>query len=181
MERLTWLEEKIAPDLEALGFEVVRVAVTGDGGRRALQIMADRADGSLIDIKDCTSISTTLSDLFEIDDPLDGAYNLEVSSAGIDRPLTRPKDFTAYAGFEAKIQTRKPLDGRKKFRGILEGLSKDEAAALITIEGEQVEVPLSAIDRAQLILTDELLAAAAAQQSQQQSKPEHQTHNAQSE
>lgn len=181
MERLTWLEDKIAPDLEALGFEVVRVAITGDGGRRALQIMADRADGSLIDIKDCTSISSTLSDLFEADDPLDGAYNLEVSSAGIDRPLTRAKDFTAYAGFEAKIQARRPLDGRKKFRGILEGLTKDAESVLITIDGEQVEVPLSEIDRAQLILTDELLAAADEQQSGQQSKSEQQTHNAQSE
>lgn len=176
MERLTWLEDKIAPDLEALGFEVVRVAITGEGGRRALQIMADRADGSLINIDDCTSISTTLSDLFEVEDPLDGAYNLEVSSAGVDRPLTRAKDFTTYAGFEAKIQTRRPLDGRKKFRGILEGLSESEHV-LIAIDGEQAKVPLSEIDRAQLILTDELLAAAAAQQSE----PTHQNNNAQSE
>lgn len=176
MERLTWLEEKIAPDLEAMGFEVVRVAVTGDGGRRALQIMADRADGSLINIDDCTTISTTLSDMFETDDPLDGAYNLEVSSAGVDRPLTRAKDFTAYAGFEAKLQTRRPLDGRKKFRGVLEGLS-DSEAVLIAIDGEQVEVPLAEIDRAQLILTDELLTAAA----QQQAEPNQQNNNAQSE
>lgn len=176
MERLTWLEDKIAPDLEAMGFEVVRVAITGEGGRRALQIMADRADGSLINIDDCTSISATLSDLFEIEDPLDGAYNLEVSSAGIDRPLTRAKDFTAYAGFEAKLQTRRPLDGRKKFRGILNGLSESDLV-LITIDGEQVEVPRSEIDRAQLILTDELLAAAAAQQN----LPANQNHNAQSE
>lgn len=176
MERLTWLEEKISPDLEALGFEVVRVAITGEGGRRSLQVMADRADGSLINIDDCTSISVTLSDLFEADDPLDGAYNLEVSSAGVDRPLTRAKDFTAYAGFEAKIQTRRPLNGRKKFRGILEGLS-DTEAVLIAIDGDQVEVPLTEIDRAQLILTDELLAAAAAQQPE----PTPQNNNAQSE
>lgn len=176
MERLTWLEEKIAPDLEAMGFEVVRVAVTGEGGRRALQIMADRADGSLINIDDCTTISATLSDLFETDDPLDGAYNLEVSSAGVDRPLTRPKDFDAYAGFEAKVQTRRPLEGRKKFRGILDGLSDGEAV-LMTVDGEQVAVPLAEVDRAQLILTDELLAAAA----QQQAGSDPQNNNAQSE
>ncbi len=158
MERLTWLEEKITPTLDAMGFEVVRVAVTGEGGRRALQVMADRIDGSQISIDDCTSISATLSDLFEADDPLEGTYNLEVSSAGIDRPLTRPKDFSAYAGFEAKVQTRRPIDGRKRFRGVLDGLS-DEHAVMMTIEGEKVSLPLSEVDRAQLVLTDDLIAA----------------------
>jgi ribosome maturation factor RimP len=159
MERLTWLEEKIAPTLEDMGFEVVRVAVTGASGRRALQVMADRADGSQISIDDCAAISRTLSDLFEADDPLDGAYDLEVSSAGIDRPLTRPKDFSAYAGFEAKLQTRRPIDGRKKFRGVLEGLTGDAVA--LTIDGESVEVPINEIDRADLVLTDDLIAATA--------------------
>lgn len=176
MERLTWLEEKIAPTLEAMGFEVVRVAVTGDGGRRALQVMADRADGSLINIDDCTTISVTLNDLFEADDPLDGAYNLEISSAGIDRPLTRPKDFTAYAGFEAKVQTRRPIDGRKKFRGLLEGLS-DENSVRLVVDGEQVTLPLSEVDRAQLILNDALIAAT----ENAQSKIQQQNTNAQSE
>ena len=158
MERLTWLEDMIAPTLEDMGFEVVRVVVTGDGGRRALQVMADRVDGCQISIDDCTTISTTLSDLFEADDPLEGSYDLEISSAGIDRPLTRPKDFTAYAGFEAKIQTRRPIDGRKRFQGVLVGLSP-EHTVMITMDGEKIAVPLSEVDRAQLILTDELIAA----------------------
>ena len=158
MERLTWLEEKIAPTLEAMGFEVVRVAITCEGGRRALQIMADRADGSLINIDDCTTISAALSDIFESDYPLDGAYNLEVSSAGIDRPLTRPKDYTTYTGFEAKLQTRKPIDGRKKFRGLIEGMSTPDTV-MLRVDGEQVTLPLSEVDRAQLVLTDELIAA----------------------
>lgn len=158
MERLTWLEDMIAPTLEDMGFEVVRVAVTGDGGRRALQVMADRIDGCQISIEDCRTISTTLSGLFEADDPLEGSYDLEISSAGIDRPLTRPKDFTAYAGLEAKIQTRRPIDGRKRFQGVLVGLSP-EHTVVITMDGEKIAVPLSEVDRAQLILTDELIAA----------------------
>lgn len=159
MERLTWLEEKIAPTLESMGFEVVRVAVTGEGGRRSLQIMADRADGSLINIDDCTAISVSLNDIFETEDPLDGTYNLEVSSAGIDRPLTRPKDFNSYVGFEAKVQTRRPIDGRKKFRGLINGLSDGDAVELV-VDGQQVALPLSEIDRAQLVLNDALIAAA---------------------
>ncbi|MEQ8507897.1 MAG: ribosome maturation factor RimP [Rhodospirillaceae bacterium] len=160
MERLTWLEEKIAPTLEAMGFEVVRVAVTGESGRRALQVMADRADGSLINIDDCAAISATLNDAFEIEGPLEGAYNLEVSSAGIDRPLTRPKDFETYVGFEAKIQTRRPIEGRKKFKGLLGGLNPADTV-VIKIDGEQITLPLSEIDRAQLVLTDALIAATA--------------------
>ena len=176
MERLTWLEEKISPTLEAMGFEVVRVAVTGEGGVRALQIMADRADGSLINIDDCTAISVTLNDIFEADDPLDGAYNLEVSSAGIDRPLTRPKDFTNYVGFEAKLQTRRPINGRKNFRGLLEGISNDEAVSLV-IDGESVSLPLSEVDRAQLVLNDDLIAAT----EKSRINPTQQNANAQSE
>jgi len=160
MERLTWLEDKIGPTLEDLGFEVVRVAITGANGRRALQVMADRADGSQITIEDCTQISRILSDLFEADDPVDGTYDLEVSSAGIDRPLTRPKDFTTYAGFEASVQTRRPIDGRKKFRGLLEGLAGDDKVAL-AVDGTTVELPLDEIQRAELVLTDELIAATA--------------------
>ena len=176
MERLTWLEEKIAPTLVSMGFEVVRVAVTGEGGRRSLQVMADRANGSLINIDDCTAISAALNDIFEAEDPLDGAYNLEVSSAGIDRPLTRPKDFNSYVGFEAKVQTRRPIDGRKKFRGLINGLSGSDAVELM-VDGQQVALPLSEIDRAQLVLNDALIAATEKNQGQTQQ----QNINAQSE
>ncbi len=171
MERLTWLEEKITPVLADMGFEVVRVAITGDGGRRALQIMADRSDGEQINIDDCASISATLSDFFDTDDPLPGPYNLEVSSAGIDRPLTRPKDFTAYAGFEAKIQTRRPIEGRKKFQGTLDGLSPEDQV-MLTVDGESIRLPLTEVARAQLILTDDLIAATANQNNQTHSPTE---------
>ena len=141
-----------------MGFEVVRVAITGEGGRRCLQVMADRLDGEQIDIDDCAAISRTLSDEFEIEDPIDGQYNLEVSSAGIDRPLTRPKDFTTFVGYEVKIQTARPVEGRKKFCGILDGLSSDDSV-MMTVDGEKTSLPLSEVSRAQLVLTDELIAA----------------------
>ena len=160
MERLTWLEEKISPTLESMGFEVVRVAITGEGGRRCLQVMADRLDGDQINIDDCTSISTTLSDVFEAEDPIEGQYNLEVSSAGIDRPLTRAKDFTTFVGFEVKIQTSRPIEGQKKFLGTLDGLSPDEFV-MMTIDEERVSLPLSEISKAQLVLNDDLIATKA--------------------
>ena len=89
MERLSWLEDRIAPTLEAMGFEVVRVALT-NGPRKTLQVMADRQDGSLISVDECSEISQALSAIFDVEEPIKGAYDLEISSAGIDRPLTRP-------------------------------------------------------------------------------------------
>src|SRR5689334_21504348 len=105
-----------------MGFEVVRIAVTC-GPRSTLQVMADRADGSLISVEVCAEISQALSAIFDVEEPLSGAYDLEISSAGIDRPLTRAKDFTTYAGFEAKVETKMPLAGRKRFKGLLKGVN----------------------------------------------------------
>src|SRR5262249_54856863 len=143
LERLLNLEERVAPTLEAMGFEVVRIALTGSSGRKTLQVMADRKDGSQISVDDCAQISHTLSAIFDVEDPVSGAYDLEVSSAGIDRPLTRAKDFAAYAGFEAKVETKLPVAGRKRFRGVLGGLAQDAVA--MTIDGAKVEIPLNTI------------------------------------
>ncbi|MGE4063862.1 MAG: ribosome maturation factor RimP [Rhodospirillaceae bacterium] len=159
MERLTTLEERVAPTLDAMGFEVVRIALTGSSGRKTLQVMADRKDGSQISVDDCAKISQTLSAIFDVEDPVSGAYDLEVSSAGIDRPLTRAKDFAAYAGFEAKVETKTPVNGRKRFRGELGGLAGD--AAVVTVDGERFELPLHAIASAKLVMTDELIEASA--------------------
>jgi ribosome maturation factor RimP len=159
LERLLTLEERVAPTLEAMGFEIVRIALTGSGGRKTLQVMAERKDGGQISVDDCAEISHTLSAIFDVEDPVSGAYDLEVSSAGIDRPLTRAKDFVAYAGFEAKVETRLPVAGRKRFRGALGGLAGDTVA--ITVEGEKFEIPLSAISAAKLVMTDELIEASA--------------------
>ncbi len=163
MERLHWLEERIAPTLEAMGFEVVRVALTGSAGRKTLQVMADRSDGSLITVGDCENISHTLSAIFDVEEPVPGGYDLEVSSAGIDRPLTRPKDFVKYSGFEAKVETRKPVAGQRKFRGRLSGVTS-ENKVLICSNDEEVPIAMDDIKIAKLILTDELLAASMEEQ-----------------
>jgi len=160
VERLSWLEARVAPTLEAMGFEVVRVAVTS-GQRRTLQVMADRNDGSLITVDDCAEISQALSAIFDVEEPLPGAYDLEISSAGIDRPLTRPKDFVTYAGFEAKVETKAPVAGRKRFRGMLKGV--DAAGdVVIVVDGAEITVPMAAIGNAKLVLTDALIATMSA-------------------
>ncbi len=160
LERLHWLEERVDPTLEAMGFEVVRVAITGSGGRRTLQVMADRRDGAALTVEDCEQISQTLSTIFDVEDPIVGTYDLEVSSAGIDRPLTRPKDFAAYAGYQVKVETKAPVAGRKRFRGVLKGLANDDSIA-IHADGVDVTIALNNVTQAKLILTDELIAAKA--------------------
>jgi ribosome maturation factor RimP len=163
LERLPQLEERVEPTLEAMGFEVVRIALTGSEGRRTLQVMADRRDGSQISVEDCAEISNALSAIFDVEDPVPGTYDLEVSSAGIDRPLTRPKDFQTYAGFLVKVETRAPVNGRKRFRGRLEGLTEGPGGGKVTIRMDEVDhvVALENISTAKLVLTDELIAATA--------------------
>ncbi|MEX2618571.1 MAG: ribosome maturation factor RimP [Alphaproteobacteria bacterium] len=153
------IEDMIAAPLENLGYEVVRVQITGSQ-RQTLQVMAERLDGIPIVVEDCATISRTLSALFDVEDPISGAYTLEVSSPGLDRPLTRPKDFERFAGLEARIELRRLIDGRRRFRGKLAGLDGDTVR--IDVDGTVVELPFAEIDRAKLILTDELLALAGA-------------------
>lgn len=157
------IEAIVAPSLEAMGFEVVRVRLTG-GHAPTLQIMADRIDGTPINVDDCADISRHVSVLLDAKDPIKGAYTLEISSPGIDRPLVRPKDFERFAGFEAKLETKMPIDGRRRFRGRLGGL--DDDAVRLTLADGEVRIPFGDIERAKLMLTDDLLAAAAAQQNQ---------------
>ena len=142
-----------------MGFDVVRVALTS-GQRKTLQVMADRNDGSLISVEECSEISHALSAIFDVEEPVKGAYDLEVSSAGIDRPLTRPKDFATYAGFDAKLETKMPVEGRKRFRGLLKGVN-DAGDVLIDVDGTETTVPMDAIGNAKLVLTDQLIAATA--------------------
>lgn len=142
--------------LTEMGYELVRVNLSG-GSRPILQIMAEREDGAAMTVEDCTDISHTVSLLLDAEDPIAGAYALEVSSPGIDRPLTRPKDFERYAGFEVRLETRRPVDGRKRFRGRLKGL-KDGIIAVATDKGD-AEIPFDDVVKAQLVLNDELIAA----------------------
>jgi ribosome maturation factor RimP len=158
LKRLVELEARIAPTLEAMGYEVVRVGLTSGPRRRTLQVMADRADGNLIAVDDCEAISTTLSAIFDVEEPVTGPYDLEVSSAGIARPLTRAKDFRDFAGFEAKLETKLPVNGRRRFKGRIVGLNAS-GRAVLRVDDAEVSLDPDAILSAKLILTDELIKA----------------------
>ena len=123
---MSQLEPIIAPAVEAAGFRLVRLRLIG-GKRKTLQIMAERADGTM-DVEDCATLSRALSEFLDADDPIEGDYVLEVSSPGIDRPLTRLTDFARWSGHEAKIELAAPVDGRKRFRGLLLGLDGNDVA-----------------------------------------------------
>ncbi len=160
MIETTQIEALIAPSLEAMGYSVVRVALTG-GRRATLQIMAERLDGAAMTVDDCAAISHSVSAILDVADPIDEAYMLEVSSPGIDRPLVRRRDYERFAGFEAKIELSRPLDGRKRFRGKLLGVEED--AIKLAAEDGEVLLPLSDVAKAKLVLTDELIAASQTQ------------------
>ena len=148
------IEDIITPSVEALGYELVRVMLAG-GQKPVLQIMAERKDGADMTVDDCASVSQTVSALLDVEDPLEGAYTLEVSSPGLDRPLTRPKDFANHAGREAKIETIQPVSGRKRFQGPLKGLEGEDV--VLEQGGEDVRIPFCTIQKAKLVLTEERL------------------------
>lgn len=152
------IEGIVTPSIEAMGFDVVRVMITG-GQRPTLQIMADRRDGSMISVDDCAEISRTVSAVLDVEDPIAGEYTLEVSSPGIDRPLTRIKDFERWAGFDARVDMAVPVDGRKRFSGRLKGVADGERVRIEVEGGALAELPFDDISRAKLVLTDALLEA----------------------
>ncbi|CAO3372028.1 ribosome maturation factor RimP [Azospirillum sp. YIM DDC1] len=160
MEATGRIEQIITPSVEAMGYELVRVQLTG-GQRMVLQVMAERADGAPMTVEDCADISRAISAVLDVEDPIKSAYTLEVSSPGIDRPLTRLKDFERFAGFEAKLETRLAVDGRKRFKGMLKGVED----GLVCIESEQgaARLEFDNILRAKLVLTDELIRASQGQ------------------
>ncbi|OOY29729.1 ribosome maturation factor RimP [Thioclava sp. L04-15] len=151
------LAEIVTPVIEGLGFELVRLRLQG-GKTATLQIMADRPEGGIV-VDDCAAISTAVSAALDVEDPIEDKYTLEVSSPGIDRPLTRLKDFDIWEGYEAKIETTEPIDGRKRFKGILRGTEGDEALIEIEDQGEEVVIGLNfdLLADAKLVLTDELI------------------------
>ncbi len=149
----------IAPALVDMGFELVRVSVLGRDSP-TVQVMADRVDGGLIGVEDCEAISRAIGAILDVDDPLPGAWQLEVSSAGIDRPLTRVKDWNRFAGHAAKVEMLVPCDGRRRFGGTV--LGADGLSARLRLEdGTDLTLPLADIRRAKLVLTDALIAATA--------------------
>jgi len=152
------LAEIVAPVIEGMGFELVRLRLMA-GKTRILQIMADRPGGGIV-VDECGEISTMVSAVLDVEDPIEDNYVLEVSSPGIDRPLTRIKDFDAWQGHEAKLETRELIDGRKRFKGQLAGTEGDEVLIEIDQEGEPVTIGLKFdwLSDAKLVLTDELIA-----------------------
>ncbi|MDF1716511.1 MAG: ribosome maturation factor RimP [Antarcticimicrobium sp.] len=151
------LAEIITPAIEDLGFELVRVRLMS-GKSTTLQVMADRPDGG-IEVDDCAEISNAVSAVLDVEDPILDAYTLEVSSPGIDRPLTRLKDFETYEGYEAKLETAELIDGRRRFKGMLAGVEGDEVLINIDEDGAPVTIGLTFdwLSDAKLVLTDDLI------------------------
>ena len=147
------IAEIVTPVVEDMGFEVVRVRLMS-GKDTILQIMVQRPDGQ-IEVDECGQISTALSAVLDVEDPILDEYNLEVSSPGIDRPLTRLKDFDQWEGFEAKVETDELIDGRRRFKGLLAGTEGDEI--LITIPEGTIGLKFDWLSDAKLVLTDELI------------------------
>ena len=151
----------ITPSIEHLGYELVRVQILGRE-RPTVQVMADRADGQLISVEDCETISHQISAVLDVEDPIPGAWSLEVSSAGIDRPLTRVKDWNRFSGHLARVETTFPVNGRKRYAGVVLGADGDEARLRLD-DGTEVALKLADVRRAKLVLTDALIAATAVQ------------------
>jgi ribosome maturation factor RimP len=150
----------IEPEATKLGLDLVRVAMRGGKSDPTLQIMAERPDTRQLTLEDCATLSRALSDLFDEVDPIEEAYRLEVSSPGIDRPLTRAQDYEDFKGFDARLKLAAPQDGRKQFEGKLIGLLGADVAIDVPNLGH-VAVPFATIASAKLLLTDDLIKATA--------------------
>ncbi len=155
MDALSRIEQIISPSLAALGYNLVQVKLM-DGKRKTLSIMAERADDRIMGFDDCVEITNTVSALLDVEEPISGAYSLEVCSPGIDRPLVKREDYSRFAGNEIKAETMIPVGGRKRFRGNLLGISGD-MVNIETTEGK-FELPLSSIKTAKMVMTDDLVA-----------------------
>ena len=155
------LLELLDPVAEATGYEIVRLRLMGGEAGRRLQIMAETPDGEMV-VEDCARLSRAISEVMDAADPIAGEYTLEVSSPGVDRPLTRLKDFEMWKGWEARVETSELIDGRRRFKGGLMGTEGDEVLIEIEEQGAPVTIGLQFdwLADAKLVLTDELIAAA---------------------
>jgi len=147
------MAEILTPVIEDMGFELVRVRLMG-GKTATLQVMADKPEGG-IEVDDCADISSAVSAVLDVEDPITDSYTLEVSSPGIDRPLTRLKDFADFEGYEAKLETSHLIDGRKRFKGVLAGVEGSEV--LINVDEGTIGLQFDWLSDAKLVLTDELI------------------------
>lgn len=150
------IERLIAPSLSAMGLVIVRVLLSGEK-RPKLQVMIEQADGRTVTLDDCAEASRAISALLDVEDPISGSYVLEVSSPGLDRPLTRLDDFRRFAGFEARVEMQIPVDGRRRFTGRIAGV--EGTRVLLEGDEEPVALDFAGIAKAKLLMTDELVAA----------------------
>ncbi|MBD7942105.1 ribosome maturation factor RimP [Brevundimonas guildfordensis] len=156
------LLELIDPVAESLGLAVVRVRLMGGTLRRRLQVMAERQADHDISVEECARLSRAVSEVLDAADPIAGEYLLEVSSPGIDRPLTRLIDFSLFEGYEARLETDRMVEGRKRFKGVLAGTEGENVAIDLDGEDETALIPFAWLADAKLVLTDELLKRGAA-------------------
>ena len=157
--------ELIGPMIDAMGFELVRVRVGSGGRRKQLQIMAERQEDGSMEIDDCADISKAVSAILDVEEPIKEAFTLEVSSPGIDRPLTRLKDFEIWRGHLAKIQMLESIDGRRSFKGVISNVNG--TLVNLQVEGQEWELEFTSIANAKLVMTNDLL--------RQNSTEEHET------
>ena len=160
MNDVAGLAERIEPEVKSLGYDLVRVAMIGGTSDPTLQVMAERPDTRQLNLSDCEAISRRLSEWLDANDPIEGSYRLEVSSPGIDRPLTRLQDYADWAGHEARISLREPRDNRKQFSGTIEGFDGTNVR-LKDKSGAAHILPFDDIASAKLLLTDKLITATA--------------------
>jgi ribosome maturation factor RimP len=158
-DRITTL---ITPTLAGMGYEIVRVQLNGSRKNPTLQIMAERQDGAAMGVEDCTVISQTVSAQLDVADPIASAYTLEVSSPGLERPLTRLKDFERFAGHTARVQLRDPREGRRNFQGILRGCAGEDIQLELDAgqnggKQESITLPFAAVETARLVMSEALL------------------------
>ena len=160
MADIAALTALIEPEAEALGLKVVRVGMFGGTSDPTLQVMAERPETRQLTLDDCATLSRRLSEIFDELDPIEEAYRLEVSSPGIDRPLTRIADYDDWAGHEARLKLVEPIEGRKMFDARLEGVEGDDTVVVIAKHGA-MRIPFDGIASAKLVLTDKLIKATA--------------------
>lgn len=152
------VERLIAPSADAMGYALVQVRFIGGRSHPTLQIMAERKDGVEMTVEDCAELSRAVSALLDVEDPVPSSYQLEVSSPGIDRPLVRLEDYERFAGQEARIETERLIDGRKRFKGKLRGVESGRVRLTLSDTGADAEIPFADVTKAKLVLTDELIA-----------------------
>ncbi|WP_343564544.1 ribosome maturation factor RimP [Kiloniella sp. b19] len=152
------VERLIAPTLAAMGYQIVRVSISGQEDRKVLQIMAERLTDGGMSVEDCADISRAAEAILDVEDPISGQYALEVSSAGVDRPLTRLRDFHRFAGFHARVEMSVAVEGRRRFKGRILGV-EGEAICLELDEETEARLAFGDVVKAKLLLTDELMEA----------------------